>query len=78
MTLRIVPISFKQACDFVAEYHRHHRPLVGHKFSIGVAKDGEIVGVAIIGRPVARHRDDGKTLEVTRLCTDGTKNACSN
>ena len=77
MILEIVPISFKQACDFVAEYHRHHKPPIGHKFSIGVAKDGEIVGVAIIGRPVARHRDNGITLEVTRLCTDGTKNACS-
>ncbi len=77
MTLEIVPISFKQACDFVAQYHRHHKPPVGHKFSIGVAKDGQIVGVAIIGRPVARHRDNGKTLEVARLCTDGTKNACS-
>lgn len=75
--LRVVPVDLSEANAFVAQHHRHHRPVVGHKFSIG-AHDGEnLVGVAIVGRPVARHRDDGDTLEVTRLCTDGTKNACS-
>jgi hypothetical protein len=75
--LRIVPIEFKEACAFVALHHRHHKPPQGHKFSIGLA-DGEIVvGVAIVGRPVSRHLDDGWTLEVTRLCSDGTKNAPS-
>jgi hypothetical protein len=61
----------------VAEYHRHHKPVVGHIFSLGAEHDGRIVGVSIIGRPVARSRDDGLTAEVTRLCTDGTRNACS-
>jgi hypothetical protein len=51
--------------------------VIGHLFSIGAALDGQIVGVAIVGRPVSRHRDDGVTAEVTRLCTDGTRNACS-
>jgi hypothetical protein len=67
-----------EANEFVAQHHRHHKPVVGHKFSIGAAlADGRIVGVCIIGRPVARARDDGLTLEVTRLATDGTKDACS-
>jgi len=49
----------------------------GYKFAIGAVKDGKIVGVVIIGRPVARERQNAETLEVTRLATDGTKNACS-
>jgi hypothetical protein len=36
-----------------------------------------LVGVAIAGRPVARKLQDGATVEVTRTCTDGTKNANS-
>jgi hypothetical protein len=75
--LQLRPVSFAEASAFVAEHHRHHVPPQGHKFSIGVEREGELVGVAIVGRPVARWRDDGLTLEVTRLCTDGTKNACS-
>ena len=76
--LRIVPITLKAANAYVAENHRHHGPTVGHKFSIACADDaGKIVGVAIVGRPVSRYLDDGFTLEVTRLCTDGTRNACS-
>jgi hypothetical protein len=49
----------------------------GHKFSVAATFDGALVGVAIVGRPVSRIRDDGLTLELTRLCTDGTRNACS-
>lgn len=77
MTLTIVPIEFDEACAFVRKVHRHHKPPVGHKFSIGLAKGGDVVGVAMVGRPVARKIDNGWTLEVNRLATDGTKNACS-
>lgn len=77
MALHAVPIDFSDATDFVRLHHRHHTPPVGHKFSIGAADDGELVGVVIVGRPVSRRRDDGATLEVTRLCTIGAKNACS-
>lgn len=62
---------------FVAEHHRHHKPVVGHKFSIGCTDGEKIVGVAIVGRPISRYLDDGWTLEVNRCCTDGTRNACS-
>lgn len=73
----IVPLSLAQANAFVTEHHRHHKKVPGHKFSIGVAVDGKLVGVAIVGRPVARSYDDGTTLEVNRTCTDGTPNANS-
>jgi hypothetical protein len=75
--LRAVPISLEDASEFVRLHHRHHTPPQGHKFSIGAAQQGELVGVVIVGRPVSRHRDDGMTLEVTRLCTIGSSNACS-
>ena len=75
--LTIKPISLKDANNFVENIHRHHAKVQGHKFSIA-AYDGEkLVGVCIVGRPVSRYLDDGETLEVTRLCTDGTYNACS-
>jgi hypothetical protein len=75
--LQAVPLTFEQAADFVREHHRHHTPPVGHKFSIGAVANDDLVGVVIVGRPVARRRDDGSTLEVTRLCTTGHPNACS-
>lgn len=75
--MKVIPITFREACAFVAQLHRHNKPPRGHKFSIGL-KDGEkLVGVAMAGRPVARHFDDGLTLEVNRTCTDGTRNANS-
>lgn len=72
----ITPIDLGEANAFVSTHHRHHKPVVGHKFSIAVSDDC-IRGVAIVGRPVSRHLDDGWTLEVNRCCTDGTRNACS-
>ena len=75
--MKIIPISLKEANAFVAEHHRHNKPVPGHKFSIGLEHDGHLIGVCIVGRPVARKADDGMTLEVTRVATDGTKNANS-
>jgi hypothetical protein len=77
VTLELVPVTFTEAAAFVGMHHRHNRPPIGHKFSLGVAIDGTLVGVAIVGRPVARHFDDGRTLEVNRTATDGTSNANS-
>jgi hypothetical protein len=78
VSLHLVPVTLAEANDFVAAWHRHHQPVPGHKFSIGVAdEDGVLRGVAIVGRPVARHFDNGQTLEVNRTATDGTKNANS-
>jgi hypothetical protein len=75
--IEIVPITLREANAFVSEYHRHHGPVTGHKFSIGLAEGEKIVGVVIVGRPVSRYLDDGWTLEVNRLCTNGSRNACS-
>lgn len=76
--LTIVPCTLDVANDFVRQHHRHYRPVVGHKFSLAVADDaGQVRGVAIVGRPIARRLDDRWTLEVTRLATDGCPNACS-
>ncbi len=77
MALTIVPVTFDDAWQFVAAHHRHHRPPIGHKFSLGVAVGETLVGVAMVGRPVARHYDDGATLEVNRSATDGTEHANS-
>ncbi|MFD9947721.1 XF1762 family protein [Nonomuraea sp. NPDC059023] len=72
-----VPVTFKSACAFVQAWHRHHEPPRGHKFSIGAARHGVLVGVVMVGRPLARHFDNGQTLEVTRLASDGTPNVPS-
>ncbi|BET47638.1 hypothetical protein RGQ21_26200 [Kitasatospora aureofaciens] len=76
--LHIRPMKWKAACAYVAQHHRHHDPPQGHQFSLGVlTDDGRLVGVAIVGRPVSRNFDNGLTIEVTRVATDGTTNACS-
>lgn len=77
MSLLIVPVELAEANTFVRQHHRHHGPVVGHKFSLGVSDGEAIRGVAIVGRPVSRMLDDGQTLEVTRVATDGARNAAS-
>lgn len=77
MKLDLVPITLAEANAFVSEHHRHHAPIPGAKFCIGVSDGAKIVGVAIVGRPIARMLDDGWTLEVNRTCTDGTPNVNS-
>lgn len=75
--MKAVSLSLKEANAYVAQNHRHHSPVRGDKFRVGCEENGNLVGVANVGRPLSRYLDDGKTLEVLRLCTDGTKNACS-
>lgn len=75
--LSIVPITQREAFAFVQRVHRHHRPPRGSLVQLAASQDGEIVGVAIVGRPVSRMLQDGWTAEVTRVATDGTPNACS-
>lgn len=78
MTLRITPITLEEANAFVETHHRHHDPVIGHKFSIAVSDETDTVrGVAIVGRPVARRLDNGYRVEVNRVATDGARNACS-
>jgi len=76
--LSVVPCDFDEAVAFVARHHRHHKPLKFHKFSLAVADEGGTVrAVCMVNRPTARMLDDGMTLEVTRLASDGCPNACS-
>lgn len=75
--LEIKPIDYNTAACYVDEHHRHHKRPIGHKFSIAVYDDDRLCGVAMVGSPVSRYFDDNLTLEVNRVCTDGTRNACS-
>lgn len=79
MSLHVIPLELREANALVEKLHRHHKRCQGHRFSLGVVdENGVLHGAAIVGRPVARNaglpRD---VLEVTRLVTDGTSNACS-
>lgn len=76
--LRLVPVSLTEARRFVAEVHRHNDPPITHKASVGVADDtGKLRGVGILGMPVARKNNDGRTLEIVRVASDGVANGCS-
>jgi hypothetical protein len=75
--LELVPLTIAEANVIVARWHRHHGPTAGGKWAVGVAANGEVVGVAIAGRPIARNFDDGWTIEVNRTCTNGYSNANS-
>lgn len=77
MTIKAIPLELKQANEFVDSLHRHHKSVCRDKFRVGAEADGRLVGVAQVGRPVSRMLDDGHTVEVVRLCTDGTKDVCS-
>lgn len=75
--MTLLPCELSEARAFIVKHHRHHRPPQGHRFSLKACVDGATVGVAVVGRPVGRHQQDGDTLEIVRLCTDGTRNAVS-
>lgn len=75
--MEAVPLHLKQANEFVRQYHRHSVPTVGGKFALGCEVEGRLVGVTIAGRPVARRLDDGRTLEILRVCSTGEKNVNS-
>lgn len=77
MSLVVRPITLRAANAFVEQHHRHHKPARGCIFCVSVWLDDELRGVAIVGRPLARMLQDGLTCEVLRVCTDGTRNACS-
>lgn len=79
MSLYAVPIFISEACEFVSNFHRHNKPPQGGLFAVGVSNGEKMIGVAIVGRPVARALDDGQTVEVVRCCVldDSPKGACS-
>lgn len=75
--MKIIPCTYRDAKNYIDMYHRHHNASIGCKFCIAVADESGIHGVAMCGRPVSRYLDDGLTLEINRVCTDGSRNACS-
>jgi hypothetical protein len=79
--VNVIPISLREANDFVEQFHRHNKRTQrdGGRFAIGAEVDGELVAVAIVGRPLARSLQDGATAEVTRLCAGpaAPRNVCS-
>lgn len=75
--MNLVPITLRQANAYVRRLHRHSNPVAGQKFAVGLAVGDELRGVAIAGRPVARGLDDGLTIEILRVCTDGIRNGCT-
>ena len=75
--MEIRPITFRQASDYINQNHRHHKATVGCKYCIGLYDGENLIGCAVCGRPVSRYLDDGLTCEINRVCTDGTRNACS-
>lgn len=77
VSLAVQPITFAEACAFVRRHHRHHEPPRGWLFGCAVNDGADVVGVAMVGRPVARMLQDGYTAEVIRLCTDGTPHVAS-
>lgn len=77
-SLELLPITLREANAFVVAHHRHHGAVRGCVCVVGVSRGAEVVGVAIVGRPVARRLQDGYTAEVTRVCVlPGERNACS-
>lgn len=76
--METIPITIRDANVFVTNFHRHNKKVTGAKFAIGLTEDCELIGVAIAGRPVARLLDNGKTIEILRVCVkEGYKNANS-
>jgi len=75
--LELAPVTRRVARQWIATHHAHSRPPDGWRFGVSVLVDGEIVGVGCAGQPKARPLDDGRTIEITRVCTIGTPNACS-
>ena len=74
---KIIPLNLKEANSFVELHHRHNGPTTGYKFAIGLKEGRELIGVAICGRPVSRHLDNGEILEINRVCTTKGDNSCS-
>lgn len=77
MSLRVVPCTQRQAKGYVRDHHRHNAAPQGGLFALAAMDGDRICGVVIVGRPVARSLDDGLTVEITRCCSDGTRNVCS-
>ena len=76
--LAIRPCSLRQARAFVQEHHRHHDMPQGGLWAVALLRRGELVGVAIAGRPVSRMLEREGCCEIIRVCVlPGVPNGCS-
>ena len=66
--LEAVPLTLKDCNEYIQNFHRHNKPVQGSKFAFGCKYKGKLVAVCVVGRPIARYKDDGFTAEVTRTC----------
>lgn len=81
----MLPINIDDANEFVRKHHRHNKPVTGAKFAIAVGTpvpetpEFTVVGVVIVGRPTSPWLQTyfPRCAEITRCCTDGTRNAAS-
>ena len=76
-SLKVSPCTLAEANSLVAQLHRHHKPVTGHRFSLSIHEGERLCGIVICGRPVARNTCQKSILEITRCATDGTFNAIS-
>lgn len=79
MKIAVVPVTVPVANRYIVSLHRHHAPLPGGFawFCIAAVAAGYCRGVAICGRPTNRNNDNGQTVELLRLASDGTPNVAS-
>lgn len=68
--LRVAPVAFRDAKAFVAAHHEHCRPPAGWRYGAACWNGPSLVGVVMVGRPVARMIDSSQVVEVNRLCLD--------
>lgn len=72
--LTIRPATLREANNFVRRWHSHNKPVKGCMFAAACETRGrDVVGVAIVGRPIAPALQDGRTIEVTRVATPGLR-----
>jgi hypothetical protein len=77
MPLKLTAITRTEARAFIARHHRHSKPPSVAVIQVGVSNGESLVGVGMAGRPLSRLLCDGRTLEILRICSDGTQNVCS-
>lgn len=65
-TTRWLPL--REACGFIARHHRHHVPPQGGIVALGLWEDEKLVGIGILGRPLARAAQMNGDAELIRLC----------
>lgn len=69
LAIELRPLTLAAANEAIRKWHRHHKPVIGHLFSIGAYAGEELLGVAVVGRPSAPELQKHGAYELTRLAT---------